>query len=533
MGVPQFLTLVLPSVGRIVDLRYYRKGIFGPESMVYEEHQHDNDDTAHTRRDNHHHQNDTAPAPQQDLRRPMRMGIDVSTWIMRACQGFGDMLGDERHLTRSGRAALATTTTASTTTTSIGSSNSSTSATNNNDRLTQALPYITTCVQHVLHRLQDVQEASQAHLLVVLDGDTPPIKQGTVQERSRLRQAAVHARDQPVTTVDDRIRANRRGGAGEWYPHVVSHLVQALRQQKIAFLVAPYEADSQLAYLAQQGWLDVIVTEDSDLIPYGAGPLLYKLGTTSVSKRTTTRTAQQQPQDIDNIAREPCGILVRWEDLSSCAMVDLSDFTPVMLTVLYVAIGSDYCRKLKGIGVQGAVAMIRHAFLKRQCKRKRDDTAVESTTSPLEYVIQQLMQETRERKHMDDIDKADYRANFMAALLMFRHAVVFDPIRNECIHLNSRFDESRGDDAILWQDATYAALCRNATARTAITGPLVSSPLATYIAEGWIHPRTHRPYPGQVLPPSVKTYMRDYLSHLRTQQQQKKKKKKSGTPTTG
>lgn len=33
--------------------------------------------------------------------------------------------------------------------------------------------------------------------------------------------------------------------------------------------VAPYEADAQLAYLAQQDFVDLVITEDSDLILYG------------------------------------------------------------------------------------------------------------------------------------------------------------------------------------------------------------------------------------------------------------------------
>ena len=35
------------------------------------------------------------------------------------------------------------------------------------------------------------------------------------------------------------------------------------------FLVAPYEADAQMAFLALQGLVHAVITEDSDLIPYG------------------------------------------------------------------------------------------------------------------------------------------------------------------------------------------------------------------------------------------------------------------------
>jgi exonuclease-1 len=45
--------------------------------------------------------------------------------------------------------------------------------------------------------------------------------------------------------------------------------VQALKRQDIAYIVAPYEADAQMAYLALNGWVDAVVTEDSDLVCYG------------------------------------------------------------------------------------------------------------------------------------------------------------------------------------------------------------------------------------------------------------------------
>jgi exonuclease-1 len=37
----------------------------------------------------------------------------------------------------------------------------------------------------------------------------------------------------------------------------------------VRYLVAPYEADAQLAYLSMKGAVDVVISEDSDTIPYG------------------------------------------------------------------------------------------------------------------------------------------------------------------------------------------------------------------------------------------------------------------------
>ena len=44
---------------------------------------------------------------------------------------------------------------------------------------------------------------------------------------------------------------------------------QALKERGVEFLVAPYEADAQMAYLALHGDVHAVITEDSDLLVYG------------------------------------------------------------------------------------------------------------------------------------------------------------------------------------------------------------------------------------------------------------------------
>lgn len=44
---------------------------------------------------------------------------------------------------------------------------------------------------------------------------------------------------------------------------------QALKAEQVPYIVAPYEADAQLAYLEKEGIVDGIITEDSDLLVFG------------------------------------------------------------------------------------------------------------------------------------------------------------------------------------------------------------------------------------------------------------------------
>lgn len=53
--------------------------------------------------------------------------------------------------------------------------------------------------------------------------------------------------------------------------------LQVLRQENVEYVVAPYEADAQMAFLALNGHVDLIITEDSDLIPYGCPRVNFQL----------------------------------------------------------------------------------------------------------------------------------------------------------------------------------------------------------------------------------------------------------------
>lgn len=44
---------------------------------------------------------------------------------------------------------------------------------------------------------------------------------------------------------------------------------QALSEHKIDYVVAPYEADAQLAHLVKSGKVDAVISEDSDLLVFG------------------------------------------------------------------------------------------------------------------------------------------------------------------------------------------------------------------------------------------------------------------------
>ena len=60
-------------------------------------------------------------------------------------------------------------------------------------------------------------------------------------------------------------------------PEMAQDVIRAARDRNVDCIVAPYEADAQLAYIATSGIADFIVTEDSDLTLFGCERVLYKM----------------------------------------------------------------------------------------------------------------------------------------------------------------------------------------------------------------------------------------------------------------
>jgi exonuclease 1 len=61
---------------------------------------------------------------------------------------------------------------------------------------------------------------------------------------------------------------------------MIDLLVDILHELSIEVVVAPYEADAQIAYLVREGLADFAISEDSDLITYGCPRLMMKLAFT-------------------------------------------------------------------------------------------------------------------------------------------------------------------------------------------------------------------------------------------------------------
>ena len=385
----------------------------------------------------------------------VRVAIDGNVWIAKACHTFAVSMAVDSHQLSRYQMMLHTS--------------------SNNDRKEDDLDtkkiqdYVYECSQWVCDQIQRLCLYESMDIIVVLDGKTPPLKQPCSHQRKEKRQQAA---DTLLTTenVETRIQLAKRSGGEKTttFPLIVGCLLELLESHTIPVLVAPYEADAQLMYLSQNGYVDVILTEDSDL--YLTCPLIF------TKYESHSGTAQ----------------LLRQIDLGSCTTSNLLDISPLQSILIMIAAGCDYCSSLPGIGIRTAIKVIQSAFLT-------------TTTSQCKNVIllPQIFQELYHHSSTTTKDDhEEYELQFMKAIILFRHAIVFCPIQKQCIMMNHP-QKNDPDHLLLCQHPPYQELFHNNNSNNnpdsflsdIIGTPIHDNDIAISIATGKLNPKTNQPYP--------------------------------------
>lgn len=114
--------------------------------------------------------------------------------------------------------------------------------------------------------------------VLVFDGGTLPMKSEKHKERSELRKKNLADGKEAWRVCDVQKAKECFQRAFKVTKEMARHVMKECRKLGVEFLVAPYEADAQLDWMAMNGNIVCIITEDSDLVVYGAADILYKMG---------------------------------------------------------------------------------------------------------------------------------------------------------------------------------------------------------------------------------------------------------------
>ena len=254
-------------------------------------------------------------------------------------------------------------------------------------------PFLTTIanlyrhIDYVLNRVRMLLFFGVTPYLV-FDGDNLPSKSGTEVDRHQRRQESKKLG----------LELQRKGRMADAYqelskavdvtPYMARQLIEELKKMSVQYVVAPYEADAQLVYLEREGVINGIISEDSDMLVFGAKRLISKL---------------DQHGDCIEIARA---------DFTACREVSLIGWTDADFRRMCILSGCDYLPNIPRMGLKTAYRSIR--------KYKNVERALRMIQFEGQFQV-----------------PADYYQNFKQAELTFIYQRVFCPKAGKLVTLTS------------------------------------------------------------------------------------------------
>ena len=216
---------------------------------------------------------------------------------------------------------------------------------------------------------------------MVFDGDYLPSKAATEIDRENKREESKRIgldmyRSGKVAEAHKELQK-----AVDVTPIMARELIEELKLMDVRYVVAPYEADAQLAYLEQKGIISAVLSEDSDLLVFGTKCLLTKL---------------DQYGDCVEINRQ---------DFTACRDINLAGWSNAEFRRMAILSGCDYVRGIPKMGLRKAHRLVR--------KYKDVDKIIRMMQFDGQFCV-----------------PAGYQEAFKRAELTFLHQRVFCPLEN-------------------------------------------------------------------------------------------------------
>lgn len=262
--------------------------------------------------------------------------------------------------------------------------------------------HIQYCLKYV-----DMLMRHKIKVIMVFDGRHLPAKAETERRRREARNESKElAKEYLRRNEIDKARSHMRRAVDVTH-EMALELIKACRTRGVDCIVAPYEADAQMAWLNKQGLAEYIITEDSDLTLFGAKKILFKLDLTGQA------------------------LLVDSSKLYLAMGCKPEKYTFDKFRRMCIISGCDYLDSLQGIG------------LKKACKfilTTEEDDMTKALKKMPSYLKMKQLEVT-----------SDYIEAFLKAEATFKHMYVYNPLerRMERLHELEEFqtDESHCSNA--------------------------------------------------------------------------------------
>ena len=282
------------------------------------------------------------------------------------------------------------------------------------------------CVNFTMKKAENLRSNFGMEVILVIDGDSLPCKKEENEKRRAERDEAFQKAMAAEQGGDSRTARRFYAQACSVTHKIRYELIKACKQAGIAFLVAPFEADAQMARMAHTGMVDLVITEDSDTLVYGCPRVLFKI-------------------DFDTSQGQEIQLM---RDLGKNESPSFRNWTHDQFLFMCILSGCDYCRGIPGIGIKLSHKIVR----------------VHRTPSKIFSALRVAGRMTR-----------DFEDKFWIAFRTFRHQRVYCPTKQQIETLWPIVGSNHGADPNeIWP----------------FLGGYIDPRIATKIADGTLHPAT-------------------------------------------
>lgn len=189
-------------------------------------------------------------------------------------------------------------------------------------------------VDFAMHRVRMVKHFGVTPFMV-FDGDFLPSKARTESSRAKRREDSQKAGLELLKAGKPSQAQAELQKAIDITPEMARHLIEELKKEGVPYIVAPYEADAQLVYLERQGLTKGIISEDSDLLVFGAKRLLTKM--------------DQHGQCIE----------IQRKDFGAVREISLTGWSDDQFRQMAIFSGCDYLDSIENMGLKTSYRMMR------------------------------------------------------------------------------------------------------------------------------------------------------------------------------
>ena len=232
---------------------------------------------------------------------------------------------------------------------------------------------------------------------IVFDGDYLPSKAATEVERAKKREESKR-KGLELYRLNKPSQAHLElQKAVDVTPEMARRLIDELKKIGVEYIVAPYEADAQLVYLERQGIIQGMLSEDSDLLVFGAKCLLTKL--------------DQYGECVE----------INRADFAACREISLVGWSDTEFRRMAILSGCDYLASINRMGLKSAYRFVR--------KYKTIEKIIQMLQFDGQYYV-----------------PTDYLKKFYRAELTFLHQRVYCPLKKDVVMMTELGKEAQPED---------------------------------------------------------------------------------------